>query len=95
MGQTGEGDRRKIKNDPVNYSEPLPREAGRERDLGSDHGSYMGHMGGCQNYGPFLGALNIRFRNYYNRDPKRDHNFDIHPHGPPKVCRIINNGPLG
>ena len=32
-------------------------------------------MCGCQNYGPFLGALNIRCR----RDPKKDHNFDNHP----------------
>ena len=38
-------------------------------------------MGGCQNYGLFLGAL-------YNTalvsrgDPKGDHNFDNHPHGP-------------
>ena len=37
------------------------------------------HMGGCQNYGPFLGP-------YYNTAPnnfgypKRDHNFDNHPH---------------
>ena len=39
-------------------------------------------MGGCQNYGPFLGP-------YYNtgpntgpnlRDPKRDHNFDNPPY---------------
>ena len=35
-------------------------------------------LGGCQNYGPFLGTLNIRGP-YYNRDPKRDHNFDNHP----------------
>ena len=32
-------------------------------------------MGGCQNYGPFLGTLP-----YYNRDPKRDHSFDNHPY---------------
>ena len=41
-----------------------------------------GHMGDCQNYGPFLGP-------YYNTgpntgpnlgDPKRDHNFDNPPH---------------
>ena len=37
------------------------------------------HMGGCQNYGPFLGTLNIRVP-YYIKDPKRDHNFDNHPH---------------
>ena len=34
------------------------------------------HMGGCQNYGLFLGPLNTRFR----MDPKRDHNFDNHPY---------------
>ena len=33
-------------------------------------GSYP--VGGCQNYGPFLGTLNIRC-------PERDHNFDNHP----------------
>ena len=32
------------------------------------------HVAGCQNYGPFLGTLNN-----YNRDPKRDPNFDNHP----------------
>ena len=36
------------------------------------------YMGGCQNYGPFLGP-------YYNTgpnlgDPKRDHNFDNPPY---------------
>ena len=31
----------------------------------------MGYMGGCQNYGPFLGTL--------NRDPKKDHKIDNHP----------------
>ena len=34
-------------------------------------------MGNCQNYGPFLGPLN--WAPYYNRDPKRDHNFDSSP----------------
>ena len=36
------------------------------------------HTGGCQNYGPFLGTLNIRGR--INGDPKRDHKFDNHPY---------------
>ena len=36
-------------------------------------------MGGCQNYGPFLGILNIRCRTRI-RDPKRDLDFDNHPH---------------
>ena len=30
-------------------------------------------MGGCQNYGPFLGTL--------NGDPKRDQNFEYQPYG--------------
>ena len=38
----------------------------------------MGSMGGYQNYGPFLGTLNIQVP-YQNRDPKRDQNFDSHP----------------
>ena len=37
------------------------------------------HMGGCQNYGPFLGTLNIRGRIIIGI-PKRDHNFDNHPY---------------
>ena len=32
-------------------------------------------LGGCQNYGPFLITLNIRYR-----DPKSDHNSDNHPY---------------
>ena len=35
-------------------------------------------MGGYQNYGSFLVTLNIKVP-YYNRDPKKDHNFDDHP----------------
>ena len=35
-------------------------------------------MGGCQNYGPFLGPLNTM--PYYTEDPKRDHNFENHPY---------------
>ena len=37
-------------------------------------------MGGCQNYGPFLGTLNIRGRVIIGVQ-KRDHNFDNHPYG--------------
>ena len=33
-------------------------------------------MGGCQNYGPFLGTLP-----YYTGDPEKNHNFDNHPNG--------------
>ena len=33
-------------------------------------------LGGCQNYAPFLGPLNMP---YYTEEPKRDHNFDNHP----------------
>ena len=36
-------------------------------------------MGGSHNYDPFLGTLNSGAI-YYNRDPKRDHNFDNHPY---------------
>ena len=36
-------------------------------------------MGGCQNYGPILGTLDITCR-IINREPKRDHNFDNHPY---------------
>ena len=41
----------------------------------------IGYMGGCQNYGPFLGYPTYQVP-YYNRDPKRDHNFDNHPFRP-------------
>ena len=34
-------------------------------------------MGGCQNYGPFLGTLNIRCRIMIGIQ-KWDHNFDNH-----------------
>ena len=37
------------------------------------------YMGGCQNYGPFLGNLNIRCR-IITGIQKRGHNFDNHPH---------------
>ena len=36
-------------------------------------------MGGCQNYGPFLGTLTIRCR-IIKGTPKKDRNFDNHPH---------------
>ena len=35
-------------------------------------------MGGCQNYGPFLGTINIRCRIVIGI-PKRDDHFDNHP----------------
>ena len=31
------------------------------------------------NYGPFLGPLNARCT-YYKQDPKKEHDFDNHPH---------------
>ena len=37
------------------------------------------YLGGCQNYGPFLGTLNIRCRIIIGIQ-KRDHNFDNHPY---------------
>ena len=36
-------------------------------------------VSGCQNYDPFLGHPKYEVP-YYNRDPKRDHNFDNHPY---------------
>ena len=36
-------------------------------------------MGGCQNYGTFLGTLNIRCRIIMGIQ-KGDHNFDNHPY---------------
>ena len=37
-------------------------------------------MGGCQNYGPFLGTLHNYCLPFYNRAPQRDHHFDNRPH---------------
>ena len=37
------------------------------------------NMGGCPNYGLFLGAANIRCRIIIGIQ-KRDHNFDNHPY---------------
>ena len=37
-------------------------------------------MGGCQNYGPFLGTLNIKGSIKIGTQ-KGDHNFDSHPYG--------------
>ena len=42
-------------------------------------------MGGCQNYGPFLGTLNIRGRIIMGIQLK-DNNFDTHP------CEGISQG---
>ena len=38
------------------------------------------HMGGCQNYGPVWGTLNIRCRIIIGIQ-KKYHSFDNHPHG--------------
>ena len=35
-------------------------------------------MGGCQNCAPFFGYPKY-YVPYYNKEPKRDHNFDNHP----------------
>ena len=40
--------------------------------------SMITHLGSCQNYGPFLGTLNIRCR-LITRTQKVDLNFDNHP----------------
>ena len=42
--------------------------------------SWITQMGGCQNFGPFLGTLNIRARTIMGTQ-KRDQNFDNHPNG--------------
>ena len=36
-------------------------------------------MGGCQNYGPLLGPRSTILP-YYVQDPKKNHNFENHPH---------------
>ena len=48
----------------------------------SGHGpsqTLKGYMGGCQNYGPFLGTLNTTCRIIIGIQ-KRDHNTDNHPY---------------
>ena len=42
-------------------------------------------MGGCQNYGPFLGSYYDTDGTYYLGYPKRDPNFDNHP-GEVRIC---------
>ena len=46
---------------------------------------FTDHMGGCRNYGPFLGTLNIRCRIIIGIQ-KRDPNFDNHPYEMTQVC---------
>ena len=54
-------------------------------ELGSEHTSVDKeeqtgkHMGGCQNYAPFLGPY-YNTGTYYLGYPKRDPDFDNHPH---------------
>ena len=43
------------------------------------------HMGGCQNYGPILGTLNIRCRIIIGIQ-KKAHKFDNHPYHLPRAC---------
>ena len=54
-------------------------------------------LGGCQNYGPLLGPLNIL--PYYTKDPKRDHNFDNHPSVNPEFLqpnsKVLSLGAVG
>ena len=45
-------------------------------------------MGGCQNYGPFLGTQNIRCR-IIIRTPKGPITFDNHPYGALSMTRSI------
>ena len=66
--------------------------------LASSHGAYaLSHRsnsfkGGSQNYGPFLGTLNLRGRIIIGIQ-KRDHNFDNHPKGPSMAKILCNLGP--
>ena len=48
------------------------------------------NKGGCQNYGPFLGTLNIRCRIIIGIQ-KRDHNFDITTHKSLGFALFTNN----
>ena len=41
---------------------------------------YNDDMGGCQNYGPFLGTLFFVCRIFIGTQKKRDHHFDSHPY---------------
>ena len=73
---------RLLLNGPLLHAkEPMSRISFRslvQRRGPSNQASSKTFMGDCQNYGPFLGPLNKA--PYYNRDPKRDHNFDNPPH---------------
>ena len=57
---------------------PQPDEL-RASGLGHDFQRGLKHMGGCQNYGPFLGTLTNRCR-IIKGTQKKDRNFDNHPH---------------
>ena len=51
-------------------------------------------MGGGQNYGPFLGYPKYEVP-YYNKDPKKDHNFDNHPYDKdPTIQGTILGSPI-
>ena len=50
-------------------------------------------MGSCQNYGPFLGYPKYSVP-YYNKDPKRDPNFDNHPYSEPPESWNMDLGRL-
>ena len=49
-------------------------------------------MGGCQNYDPFLGTLNISCRVIIGIQ-KKDHDFDNHPYRPPNSIIPIMRTP--
>ena len=63
-----------LHNNPTSKTEPSFRSF-RKRTL---------HYGWLSKLGPLLGYPKY-WVPYYNRDPKRDHNFDNHPYGPTQL----------
>ena len=65
------------------FYQPRPGGASRPRGTGEPFKvRFWGggvYMGGCRNYGPFFGVLNI-MRHLVFRGPTRKHNFDNHPY---------------
>ena len=50
-------------------------------------------MGGCQNYGPFLGPLYNTAPTVYLGYPKGDPNFDNYPHGSSSGAHPVHASP--
>ena len=54
----------------------------------------MSYMGGCRNYCPFLGTLNIRCRIVIGIQIKRDHNFDSQGYQGEAFDRVFDDLPF-